>query len=86
MAAARGDHEAAGAELAAAVDGLRALAYPYWLACAQTDLASHLIEQDRGAEAAALLVEAQAALTKLDARPALERARGLDALLEPRAG
>ena len=72
----------------AAVDTLRSLGYPYWLARAQTELAAWLIDQGQMAEAAPLLDEAIATLERLGAEPALRRARALaDAgvAAEPRA-
>jgi class 3 adenylate cyclase/tetratricopeptide (TPR) repeat protein len=77
LAAATGDHDTAAASLTVAVDGLRSLGYPYWLARAQTDLASWLIDQDRSSEAEPLLREACVALEALGARPALVRAQAL---------
>jgi class 3 adenylate cyclase/tetratricopeptide (TPR) repeat protein len=68
------------ADLTAAIDGLRALGYPYWLACAQSDLAAWLIEQGRTDEAGVLLSEAVGTLDRLGAAPALERARALQDL------
>jgi len=76
-AAMSGEHDAAEAELGAAIDTLRALGYPYWLAVVQTDVAEWLVGQHRGGEAEPLLEEAIAVLRELGARPALERAQQL---------
>jgi class 3 adenylate cyclase/tetratricopeptide (TPR) repeat protein len=62
------------ADLQRAIEGFRALDYPYWRAVAQTELAEWLIVEHRGSEAEALLEEATAVLRELGARPALERA------------
>jgi class 3 adenylate cyclase/tetratricopeptide (TPR) repeat protein len=77
VAAAGGDHDTAAVNLTAAVEGLRSLGYPYWLARAQTDLAAWLIEQDRNTEAAPLLQAASATLESLGALPSLARAQAL---------
>lgn len=76
-AAASEDHNAVEAGLTAAIDGFRALSYPYWLARAQTDLAVWLIDQHRNREADPLLSEATTTLRLLGATPALARARNL---------
>ena len=76
-AAAEGDRDGVEADLGAAIDGLRSLGYPYWLARAQTDLAAWLIDQSRPGEAAPLLDEATVALESLGAAPALARAHAL---------
>ncbi|HTU77848.1 MAG TPA: adenylate/guanylate cyclase domain-containing protein [Solirubrobacteraceae bacterium] len=76
-AAAEGELRAVERDLGRAIEGFRALRYPYWLARAQTDLAAWLIEQDRRGEAAPLLGEATATLESLGATPALARAREL---------
>ena len=83
VAAAEGEHEGVEADLGNAIEGLRSLGYPYWLACAQTDLAAWLIARGREDEAAAVLREASATLGSLGAAPALTRVRRLDS---PRAG
>jgi class 3 adenylate cyclase/tetratricopeptide (TPR) repeat protein len=77
LAAAEGRHDDAEADLVSAVDALRALAYPYPMALAQTDLAVWLIERGRVAEAEAVLEEAVSALRSLGAAPALARAEAL---------
>jgi class 3 adenylate cyclase/tetratricopeptide (TPR) repeat protein len=53
------------------------LAYPYWLAVTQTDLAAWLIDQGQDVEAVGLLETALATLTPLCAAPALERVHAL---------
>jgi tetratricopeptide (TPR) repeat protein len=72
-----GAHEEVEAELHRAIEGLGKLAYPYWLAVTQTDLAEWLVRQGRREEAEPLLSEAGTALTELGARPALERVHTL---------
>ncbi len=76
---AAGDHETVEADLSSAIDGLRALGYPYWLARTQIDLAAWLVEQHRDGEAAPLLADSTTALEALGAVPALERAQALQA-------
>jgi class 3 adenylate cyclase/tetratricopeptide (TPR) repeat protein len=75
--AAEGNHDMVEADLRSAIDALDSLAYPYWHAVAQTDLAGWLIDQERVEEAAAGLEQAVATLTRLRAAPALARAEGL---------
>ena len=77
LAAARGDHQLVETELAAAIDALTALDYPFWTARAQTDLASWLIDRGRSDDAAELLDHAILSLAALGAAPALARARSL---------
>ena len=77
LAAAAGDLATAEGQLRAAIERLAALAYPYWLARAQTDLASVLIDDHRAPEARVLLDEAITVLKDLRAAPALERAENL---------
>jgi hypothetical protein len=77
LAAAEADTPTAEAQFVAALDELRALGYPYWVARAQTDLAGLLIDDHRAAEARVLLDEAIAVLKDLRAMPALERAEDL---------
>jgi class 3 adenylate cyclase/predicted ATPase len=79
--AAAGDQDAVEAGLTAAIDGFRALGYPYWLAQVQLDLAAWLQSQGRDGESAPLLAEAIDALELLGAAPALSRARALRASL-----
>ena len=76
-AAAEGGDGDIEADLSAAIDGMRSLGYPYWLARAQTDLAAWLIDQSRGGEAVPLLDAATAALESLGAARALARAKTL---------
>jgi tetratricopeptide (TPR) repeat protein len=77
VAVAEADHEAAEAHLRTALDSFTALAYPYWVARVQVQLAAWLVEQGRASEAAPLLDEAVATLEELGAAPALARAREL---------
>jgi class 3 adenylate cyclase/tetratricopeptide (TPR) repeat protein len=75
------DHEDAEVGLTAAIDGLRSLGYPYWLARTQLDLAAWLQSQGRDGESAAQLTEAIQAFELLGAAPALTRALALQASL-----
>jgi class 3 adenylate cyclase/tetratricopeptide (TPR) repeat protein len=77
LAAARGETDGVESQLQDAVERLRKLAYPYWLARAEMDLASWLIGQRRADEAAPLLHEAIELLQPLSAAPALAQAREL---------
>jgi hypothetical protein len=77
LAAARGEEDGVEGDLRGAVDGFRALGYPYWLARAQTDLAGWLVEGGRPAEATPLLDDAVRVFQSLGAAPALARAREL---------
>jgi class 3 adenylate cyclase/tetratricopeptide (TPR) repeat protein len=88
LAAAEGRQEDVEAPLRDSIDQLRDLAYPYWLAVAQTDLAAWLIDRERGGEASALVDEAVAALRALGAKPTLGRAEAVAARLAgaPAAG
>ncbi len=79
LAGARGGEDAE-ARFTDAIDGLRALGYPYWLARAQTDLGEWLRDQDRSQEAATWLQRALAIGAQLAAEPLLAHARDL---LEP---
>lgn len=79
--AAEGEHDNVEADMSSAIEGFRSLAFPYWLARAQTDLAAWLIDQGRAGEAAPLLGEATATLQSLGAAPALARAQELHASL-----
>jgi class 3 adenylate cyclase/predicted ATPase len=63
--------------LRGAVNGLRDLGYPYWLARAQADLGQWLAGRGRRADAEPLLVEARDILSDLGAQPDLERVIGL---------
>ena len=77
LAAAAGDFATAEARLGVAIERLDSLGYPYWLAVAQTDLASVLLEDRRPDEAKPLLEIVTQVLTELRALPALGRAEGL---------
>jgi class 3 adenylate cyclase/tetratricopeptide (TPR) repeat protein len=79
--AAAGDQETVEADLMAAIDGFRALGYPYWLARAELDLAAWLQSQGRDGESAPLMADAVERLEMLGAAPALARARALQASL-----
>jgi class 3 adenylate cyclase/predicted ATPase len=79
LAAVEDRHETVEADLMVAIDAFAALAYPYWRAVTQTDLAEWLIEQGRDEEAEPLLAEAIDVFEPLGAAPALERARSLSA-------
>jgi hypothetical protein len=79
LAAARGEHDTVEAGLRAAIDSFEQLGYVYWLAHARIDLAEWLLDRGRAAEAFPLLDLAEAALTSLRARPALERCAALRA-------
>jgi tetratricopeptide (TPR) repeat protein len=68
-----GDHESVETALSRAIERLGELAYPYWLAIAEIDLAEWLIGQGRTGEADPLLEEAANSLRALGAQPALER-------------
>jgi len=74
LGVARGERDAPEEHFRAAVDGFRALGYPYWQARSETDLAAFLIEHGRRDEAATLLEHATETLESLRAQPALERA------------
>ena len=77
LAAARGEVAAAESHFGAAIAGFGMLAFPYWLATAQTDLADLLVREERVAEARALLAEAPAVFGRLGAAPALQRAEAV---------
>jgi hypothetical protein len=82
LTATEGRHEIVERDLADAIDQFATLAYPYWLAVTQTDLAGWLIDRDRSDEAAPLLEEALVALTPLRAAPAIARAQQLSSTIE----
>ena len=86
LAATHGDVATAVEQFAVAIETLGALGYPYWLACAQIDLAGALVADHRPDEARSLLEEAIAALTGLGARPALARGESLLSGLPVAAG
>ena len=79
LAALADDPDLACSALADAVELLRSLDYPYWLARVRTDLAGVLIDAGRAdsGQARDLLEEAVSALDLLGAAPALARARFL---------
>ncbi len=86
LAAADGDRATAEARLRVAVQRLGSLAYPYWLARAQTDLAGVLLDGHRPDEARPLLGDATVVLARLRALPALGRAEAMLAGLSIPAG
>jgi class 3 adenylate cyclase/tetratricopeptide (TPR) repeat protein len=59
---------------------LRELGYPYWLARVQLDHAAWLLEHNRPTDATPLLTDAAGTFERLDAQPALARARDLMAI------
>ena len=65
------------ADLTAAIDTFDALGYPYWHACAQSELAAWLMYQHRQEKAEHLLSEASITLRSLGALPALAKAKHL---------
>jgi hypothetical protein len=69
--AADGDHDTVEHDLKAAIDAFDTLAYPYWHATAQTDLANWLIDQHRADEANPLIEQATITFEQLRATPAL---------------
>jgi tetratricopeptide (TPR) repeat protein len=75
LAIAEDRHDTVEIDFSTAIDGLRTLGYPYWLAVTQTDLAAWLVDQGRHDEATTPLTEATAALASLGAAPALARAQ-----------
>ena len=77
LAAAAGDLATAETQLGLAIERLDSLAYPYWLAVAQTDLAAVLLDDRRPDEARSLLENSTRILKELRALPALGRAEGL---------
>jgi hypothetical protein len=79
LAIAEDRHDTVEAQFATAIDGLRTLDYPYWLAVTQTDLAAWLVTRGRGDEATAPVGEASAAFQSLGAAPALSRAQTIPA-------
>ncbi len=81
LAAAQGDHETVETDLRDAIERFRELAYPYWLATAEADLAQWLLGRGRAGEASPLLDEALATFSSLGAAPALARAEALSASL-----
>jgi class 3 adenylate cyclase/tetratricopeptide (TPR) repeat protein len=84
LAAAEARHDNVEGGLAATIDALRALGYPYHVALACVDYAKWLASQGRMSDADRLLAEAIATLTELDAKPALARAEAITASLSGR--
>jgi tetratricopeptide (TPR) repeat protein len=79
VALAEGRGEEAEEQLLAALAAFEAIDRPYWLARTRTDLAAWLLDDGRVQEASAQLEDALRVLETLGARPALERARALQA-------
>ena len=77
LAAARGEVGAAESHFGAAIEGFGSLAFPYWLATAQTDLAELLVHDERVERARSLLDQARGIFTRLGAAPALRRAEAI---------
>jgi class 3 adenylate cyclase/predicted ATPase len=74
-AAAVGSQASVEEDLSASVEAFGELAYPYWHARAQLDLAAWLSEQDRGQEGTPLLADAADTFARLGAQPDLGRVR-----------
>jgi hypothetical protein len=79
LAAARGDHALAEGEFRSALEQLTSLGYPYWVARVGLDYGASLIDDQRAAEASAVIDDAMARLKVLGALPALRRAEQLRA-------
>jgi hypothetical protein len=77
VAAARGEVAPAESGLRAAIEGFGSLGCQYWLATAQTDLAQVFVHDKRVEEARPLLDQARVVLSRLGARPALQRAEAV---------
>jgi hypothetical protein len=82
VAAAQGDYALAEDELERAIEQLKSLDYPYWVARVQLDLGASLIEHGRAAQASQAIDHAMAGLHPLRALPALRHAEALRAELE----
>ncbi len=74
------DPEQAQSQLRTAVDVLRRLEIPFWRAVCQLELAQSLAG---GAEADALLADARAVFSELQAAPWLERALAAESVANP---
>jgi len=74
---AEGRHDNVHTDLQTAIDAFDKLAYPYWHAVTQTDLAAWHTDHDQADQASPLLEQAIATLTPLRAAPALTRAQAL---------
>ena len=72
---AEGHHDTVQPDLTTAIHAFGKLAYPYWHAVTQTDLAAWHADHHQAEQAAPLLEQATATLTPLRAAPALTRAR-----------
>jgi len=75
--AAEGRPDTVQADLQTAIDAFAKLAYPYWHAVTQTDLAAWHTDHHQPDQAGPLLEQAIAILTPLRAAPALTRAHAL---------
>jgi class 3 adenylate cyclase/tetratricopeptide (TPR) repeat protein len=74
---AKRDDDTVAADLTAAIGAFRKLAYPYWTAVAQADLAAWMASRERGQQAAELLTEANGTFVSLGAPLVPARADGL---------
>ena len=74
---AEGNHDTVQSDLTTAINAFGKLAYPYWHAVTQTDLAAWHANRREAEQAAPLLEQAIATLTRLRAAPALARAHAL---------
>jgi class 3 adenylate cyclase/tetratricopeptide (TPR) repeat protein len=79
LAARRGDHALAEGEFRMALEQLRSLGYPYWVARVGLDYGASLIDDQRAPQASAVIDDAMAQLKVLGALPALRRAERLRA-------
>jgi len=73
LAALRGEHDRVEPGLAAAISAFRELSMPFHVAMTQLELGEWLVSQDRGDDAAPILLEAREVFERLGARPWVER-------------
>ena len=73
LAAHRGDDAEVAANYEHALESFTALTRPFWLAVTRLEFAEWLLQQERDAEAADLLIKARSAFAQLRATPWLER-------------
>lgn len=87
VAGARGDHALAKDEFGRAIEQLKSLGYPYWVARVQLEYAALLIEDDRAADVNLVIEQAMTGLQPLGALPALRHAEAMRAglVLDARA-